>query len=98
MAEASDEIAERIRALGFHVEANFGAFKKISKIKDESKVLTIKEMLHSLIEGHEILIRHARTVAELGDRKGDFASVDMLGRRLGTHEKMVWMLRSQLKD
>jgi starvation-inducible DNA-binding protein len=96
LAEAVDEIAERIRALGFFVDASFSSFAELSSIKEEEKVLNAKEMLTSLIQGHEAIIRHGRKVAEIGDRDGDFATVDMLGRRLGAHEKMAWFLRSQL--
>jgi len=96
LAEAVDEIAERIRALGFYVDATFSAFKEVSQLKEEKKLLSAKEMLTRLVEGHETLIRHARKVAEIGDKDGDFATVDMLGRRLGAHEKMAWFLRSQL--
>jgi starvation-inducible DNA-binding protein len=96
MAEAIDEIAERIRALGFFVDASFSAFSESSSIKEEEKVLNAKEMLTSLVQGHETLIREGRRVAEIADRELDFATVDMLGRRLGAHEKMAWFLRSQI--
>lgn len=96
MAESIDEIAERIRGLGFFVDANFSSFKKLSSIKEEDKVLNSRDMLLSLIEGQETVIRHGRRVAQIGDKAHDFATVDMLGRKLGEHEKMLWMLRSQL--
>lgn len=96
MAEAVDEIAERIRALGFFVDATFSAFSDLASIKEEEKVLNAKEMLSSLVQGHETLIREGRRVAEIADRELDFATVDMLGRRLGSHEKMAWFLRSQM--
>jgi starvation-inducible DNA-binding protein len=96
MAGAVDEVAERIRALGFYVDASFSSFKNKTALNEEDKVLTSKEMLHHLVEGHELLIKGARRVAEIADKEGDFATVDMLGRRLGAHEKMAWFLRSQL--
>jgi starvation-inducible DNA-binding protein len=96
MAEEVDEIAERIRALGFFVDASFPAFSELSTIKSEEKVLHAKEMLISLLQGHETYIREARRVAEIADRELDFATVDMLGRRMGAHEKMAWFLRSQI--
>lgn len=96
MAEAVDEIAERIRALGYFVEASFTAFQRLAAVKEEEKVLIAKDMLQSLIEGHEALIRGARKVATVADQEGDFATVDMIGRRLGAHEKMAWFLRSNL--
>lgn len=94
LALAIDEIAERIRALGFYVDASFTAFNQQTGIKGENRVLVLADMISSLIEGHEILIAHARKAAEEADRDGDFATVDMIGRRLGAHEKMIWMLQS----
>lgn len=96
MADELDEIAERIRSIGFFVDATFSAFRKLTLVKEEEKILSIKDMLLSLIEGHEVLIRHGRHVAQLTDQEGDFATVDMLGRMLGSHEKMHWMLHAQL--
>ncbi|HSX12694.1 MAG TPA: DNA starvation/stationary phase protection protein [Rhabdochlamydiaceae bacterium] len=95
MAEAVDEIAERIRALGFYVEATAEAFKKLSSIKESEKVLPKFEMLKELVEGHEIVIREERKLAALAEKHGDQATVDLMARRLGFHEKAAWMLRSQ---
>lgn len=94
LAEAVDEIAERIRALGFYVDASFSSFNSLSSVKEEKKVLICNDMLVTLAEGHETLIRDARKVAEVADKERDFATVDMIGRRLGAHEKMAWFLRS----
>ena len=96
IAEELDEIAERIRSIGYFVDASFSAFKKLTEVKEDARVLSMKDMLLSLIEGHEILIRYGRHVAQIADKEGDFASVDMLGRMLGAHEKMCWMLHSYL--
>jgi len=96
LAEEIDEIAERIRALGFFVDASFSSFSELASIKEEKKVLNAKEMLTSLVQGHETWSREARRVAEIADRELDFATVDMLGRRIGGHEKMAWFLRAGL--
>ena len=96
MAEAVDEIAERIRALGFYVEASFSGFARLANVKDEEKVLIAKDMIITLVKGHETFIREARRVAEIADRDRDFATVDMLGKRMDAHEKMAWFLRSHL--
>ena len=74
LADAVDEVAERIRALGFFVDASLGAFRTKSSIKDEDKVLNFREMLLSLIEGHDTCIRHMRKVAEIADKDMDFAT------------------------
>ena len=97
LAEATDEIAERIRALGYHVDASFSSFLRQTAVDEEKKVPGSKAMLQNLVAGHETMIRGSRKVAEMCDKEGDFATVDMLGRRLGAHEKMAWFLRSHLQ-
>lgn len=96
MAESVDELAERIRALGYYVDANFSAFKKLSSIKEEDKVLNTRDMLLSLIEGHEIVIRGMRRLSEVAEKVKDYATVELVGGKMVDHEKMAWMLRSQL--
>jgi starvation-inducible DNA-binding protein len=96
MAEAVDEIAERIRSLGFYVDASFTVFKELTTIKEEQKVIGQDEMIEHLIAAHEAVIRHARNFSPLAEKERDFASVDLLARRLNAHEKMLWMLRSLL--
>ena len=96
LADALDEIAERIRALGFYVEASFAAFKQQTAIADEGRVLATREMIQHLIQGHEVVIRQARTLARSAEKENDQATIDLMGRRLNVHEKFAWMLRSQL--
>ncbi len=97
LAEATDEIAERIRALGHSVDATFTSFQRQTAVEGEKKGLGSKAMLQNLVAGHETMIRGARKVAAMCDEEGDFATVDMLGRHLGAHEKMAWFLRSHLE-
>lgn len=96
LADAIDEIAERIRALGFFVEATTSAFRNLSSIPEEGKLLSRKEMLEHLIHGHEVVIKEARRLSQIADKERDAATVDMMGKRLNAHEKAAWMLRSQL--
>ncbi|MCI0382451.1 MAG: DNA starvation/stationary phase protection protein [Chlamydiae bacterium] len=96
LAEAIDEIAERIRALGFYVEATTEAFRKFSSIKEDHRVLSKHEMLEQLVKGHEIVIRESRNLSKLAEKHNDPGTVDLMGRRLNAHEKAAWMLRSQL--
>lgn len=97
LAEANDEIAERIRALGYFVDATTSSFKKISSIKEEHKVIASHEMVEQLIQGHETVIREWRNLSALAEGNNDPATVDMAGRRLNAHEKFAWMLRSSLR-
>lgn len=94
---AIDEIAERIRALGFFVEASFESFKRVSSIQEEDKVRSIADMLQVLVKDHETVARHLRQLGNAADAASDHATVDLVGRRLGAHEKFTWFLQSSLK-
>jgi starvation-inducible DNA-binding protein len=95
LADAVDEIAERIQTLGFFVDASFSAFQDCC-IKEERKPVPAKKMLERLVEDHEAIIRCAREIATCAEGAKDQATVDLMARRLGAHEKMAWMLRSHL--
>ena len=99
LAEAIDEIAERVRALGFYVDATFSAFQKMTSLKEMDKKaskMSIKDMLQNLLEGHEQITRMLRKLSDLGEKQNDPATVDLVGRRMNIHEKFAWMLRSHL--
>ena len=96
---ALDEIAERIRALGYNVPASYADFQRLSNIKDEVKVehTDWREMVRQLTLGNEAVSRTARKSLEVADKAGDDPTVDMLTQRLQVHEKNAWMLRSLLQ-
>ncbi len=95
MAEAVDEIAERIRSLGFFAPASFEIFQKNSCLECMENPAP-SEMAEDLITGHEGLVCHARKLCDLAENEKDGATVDLLGRRLGSHEKFIWMLKNYL--
>jgi len=96
---ALDEIAERIRALGYNVPASYGEFQKLSSVQDDVKVehTDWREMVRQLTLGNEAVSRTARKALEVADKAGDDPSVDMLTQRLKVHEKNAWMLRALLQ-
>lgn len=96
IAEAIDEIAERIRALGSYVHASFEFFKKNTSIQDEHELVGKEEALSRLVQDHETIIRHARLLCTKADKEADTATADLLTKRLSIHEQYVWMLRSEL--
>lgn len=97
---ALDEIAERIRALGFTAPGSYAQFIKLSSIREESGTPDVpewREMVRQLVLGNEAVCRSARKVLSTADHAGDDPTVDMLTQRLATHEKYAWMLRSLLE-
>lgn len=94
---ALDEIAERIRALGFPApgtSALFGQLSSISEIEGQPDAMS---MVRLLMQGHEACARTARDVLHIADEGGDEPTVDLMTQRLQVHEKTAWMLRSMLK-
>ena len=96
---ALDEIAERIRALGYNVPASYKDFQRLSTIKDDTAVehTDWREMVRQLTLGNEAVSRTARKSLQIADKAGDDPTVDMLTSRLKVHEKNAWMLRSLLQ-
>ena len=56
------------------------------------------DMIRQLVQGHEAVIRTARSIFPVVEKGGDQASADLLTQRLQVHEKTAWMLRSLLED
>ena len=98
LATAVDMIAERIRSLGFPAPGSYVEFGKLTAIKEASDVPTAHEMIRHLVEGHETVVKTARSLFPITDRVHDEASADLLTQRIQLHEKTAWMLRSLLED
>ena len=97
---ALDEIAERIRALGFNVPGSYREFVALSSIPEEPGLTNSAdwhEMVRQLVVGNEAVCRTARKVLDIADDADDAPTEDLLTQRLQTHEKYAWMLRSLLQ-
>ena len=97
---ALDDIAERIRALGFNAPGSYAEFIRLSSIPEEPGLTEApdwKEMVRQLVAGNEAVARTARKVLKTADDAGDDPTVDLMTQRLQTHEKYAWMLRSLLE-
>ena len=97
---ALDEIAERIRALGFNAPGSYAEFIRLSAIPEEPGLTDAadwREMVRQLVIGNEAVCRTARKVLATADKAGDDPTVDLMTQRLNIHEKNAWMLRSLLQ-
>lgn len=98
LAEAADEIAERIRALGYLAPASFVEFSKLATLKETAKHgLDGQAMVAQLLADHESVVRSARGIFDFADEVDDEATADLMVKRLDAHEKTAWMLRSSLR-
>ena len=96
---ALDDIAERIRALGFKAPGSYADFARLSSMGEEAAAETSdwREMVRQLVVGNEAVCRSAREVLAVAAPAGDDPTVGLLGERLQIHEKNAWMLRSMLQ-
>ena len=97
---ALDEIAERIRALGFNAPGSYREFVNLTSIPEEPGLTDSadwREMVRQLVVGNEAVCRTARKVLDIADDADDAPTEDLLTQRLQTHEKYAWMLRSLLQ-
>lgn len=95
---ALDEIAERIRALGFPAPGSYKQFAELSSIPEETGVPDAKEMIRQLVQGQEAVVRTARQVLPVADAAMDEPTLDLLTQRMQVHEKNAWMLRALLEE
>ncbi|MBT5571063.1 MAG: DNA starvation/stationary phase protection protein [Alphaproteobacteria bacterium] len=96
LALAVDEIAERIRALGFAAPGSYAAYAELSSIPEANDVPVAEDMIRQLAEGQETVVRTAREVFPTAEAGSDEATADLLTQRMQIHEKNAWMLRSMI--
>ena len=97
LATAVDEIAERIRALGFPAPGSYTQFAKLSSVNEATETLSADEMLRQLVADQETVVRTARSVLPVADEANDEPTADLLTQRMQIHEKNAWTLRSLLE-
>jgi starvation-inducible DNA-binding protein len=97
LAEAVDELAERIRMLGEKSPATLKQFLEMTSLKESDSSLNSDQMLKQLLQDHETLIQHIRKQIADSSDLGDEGTADLLIQRLRFHEKTAWMLRAHSK-
>ncbi len=95
---ALDQIAERIRALGFPAPGTYKEFVKLTSIKEVEGVPKANDMIRLLVDAQEATARTARKLFPVVDAANDQPTADVLTQRMDVHEKTAWMLRSLLEE
>lgn len=93
---ALDEIAERIRALGFNAPASTGEMLEPASIKPDNGVPDADTMVANLVKGHEAVSRASKAGLKIAEDNGDAVSADLFTQRASIAEKTAWMLRASL--
>lgn len=94
LAEAIDEIAERIRSLGLSAPGTYKAFESLTSIESLEGVPAAETMVEALMHGHEQVVRTCRDVLKKAQDADDKSTASLVGDRMRVHEKTAWMLRS----
>jgi starvation-inducible DNA-binding protein len=94
LATAVDEIAERVRTLGYQAPGTYAAFAKLTQIDEDTDVPDAETMLRNLVTAQETLVRTAREVLPSAQEADDESSASLIADRMVVHEKAAWMLRS----
>lgn len=93
---ALDEIAERIRALGFNAPASTAEMLEPASIKPDNGVPDADTMVANLVKGHEAVSRAAKAGLKIAEDNGDAVTADLMTQRANIAEKTAWMLRASL--
>lgn len=99
LALAVDEIAERIRALGYPAPGSYQQFAGLTEVKDTAATPpSALDMVRELVSANETVVRTARALFSAADDAADESTADLLTQRMQYHEKTAWMLRSLLEE
>lgn len=94
-----DDVAERVRAMGFPAYGSLQEFSSNSRLTDQAgKIIPDQEMLHALLLDHESIIRTIRTdITSCSKTYSDEGTANFLTDLMEKHEKTAWMIRVSLE-
>ena len=95
--EAIDDLGERIRKLGQKAPSSMAELMKLASIKESGSNLNAQEMLKALLEGHQALSTSCKNLFVISEQGKDYATMDLATKRIESHEKSIWMLKSLLE-
>lgn len=98
LAKTVDEVAERIRSLGYRAPGTMNEFLSLSHIKEDASDAQpeAEDMVTNLQQDHEAVSNAGRKLIHLAQDAGDDATSDLITKQIEFHEKTAWMLRSFL--
>ena len=94
LAEAVDEIAERILITGNKAPATFREFEELTRISEGDSSITANQMVMELADDHNTLVQDLNASMKLAQKHSDEGTATLLGDRIAAHEKARWMLNA----
>ncbi len=95
LVNAMNNMAERIRTLGYNVPDTYQHVMRLSEIDNSSDDQIV--IMSELIRDHEKLAKYIREHQEVVRKAEDHVSFELLIKRLEVHEKNAWIFRSILE-
>ena len=92
LAEAVDEIAERIRALGERAPSGFKVYDEYTKVNEVTVHTDSISMVRDLHESHRSVLDSLEKLKKAAVDQGDVVTEDLAISRLRVHQKVAWML------
>lgn len=94
---AVDEIAERIRALGFMAPGGIAKLAAMADFEPIDEDAPAETMVAHLAELNAKLVVDLKAARDLASEAGDAETEDLMIARIQSHEKSIWMLNSYLE-
>lgn len=92
LAEAVDQVAERIRIMGHQAPATFSEYQRLKTIQDGHSDAPAHQMLLDLAHDHTALLQDLNQALTCAQQENDEGTATLLADRIGAHEKMRWIL------
>ncbi|MFL5730511.1 MAG: Dps family protein [Cytophagaceae bacterium] len=92
--EDIDEIAERIRTLGYIPMHAYSDYLKTSKIKEMKDVADARATVKDTLSNYTVILVKEREILDLAEEAGDEGTANMVSDFIQAQEKVVWMLSS----
>lgn len=100
LQSAVDEIAERLRALGYVPVSTLRDFLAFATIAEPDAPAQVEGNTAAayMLSAYSALTAKAQNVLKFAEASNDTATVDLLTRRILAQDKTAWMLRSLIQD
>lgn len=98
LAEAIDDMAERIRAIGFATPVGLSQYLKESVVDDVEGVKPAGQMIAELADDHQRVAMQLREAVAKAEALEDVYTADLLTARIGAHEEAAWMLNALIVE
>lgn len=96
-AENIDEIAERVRVLGYKPLSTMASFLEQSQIKETDEDLNAEQMIQTIINDYKHMIKTMGKTVELALEQKDYGTDFMVRNMIIRTEEKIWMFQSFIK-